>query len=158
MGSNFSINPNFQNNFDNSIQDFNKVFSTSLEQSDKSISQQSDFDKIFNSISSSKQMPIQGGAEYFVGMDSINAQKIENISDTAKMANDIGSGFSNGLKSLNSVEKQAEHDFETFASGGDISIHDVMISSQKSSLAMQMAIQLRNQMLSAYNEFKSMQF
>lgn len=158
MGSNFSINPNFQNNFDNSIQDFNKVFSTSLEQSDKSISQQSDFDKIFNSISSSKQMPIQGGAEYFVGMDSINAQKIENISDTAKMANDIGSGFSNGLKSLNSVEKQAEQDFETFASGGDISIHDVMISSQKSSLAMQMAIQLRNQMLSAYNEFKSMQF
>lgn len=158
MSSNFSINPNFQNNFDNSIQDFNKVFSTSLEQSDKSISQQSDFDKIFNSISSSKQMPIQGGAEYFVGMDSINAQKIENISDTAKMANDIGSGFSNGLKSLNSVEKQAEQDFETFASGGDISIHDVMISSQKSSLAMQMAIQLRNQMLSAYNEFKSMQF
>ena len=53
-------------------------------------------------------------------------------------------------------EKEAETAFETFASGGDISVHEVMIASQKSGLAMQMAIQLRNQMLNAYNEFKGM--
>ena len=46
--------------------------------------------------------------------------------------------------------------FETFATGGDISVHEVMIASQKSGLAMQMAIQLRNQMINAYNEFKNM--
>ena len=56
---------------------------------------------------------------------------------------------------LNTVQKQAETDFETFASGGDISVHDVMISAQKSSLSMQMAIQLRNRVLNAYNELKS---
>lgn len=158
MGANFSINPNFQNNFDNSIQEFNKVFSSSLDDVNKNISNEKDFEKIFNEITTLKQAPIQGGAQYFVGMDSINAQKIENLSDTAKMANDIKEGFSHGLNSLNNIEKQAEDDFETFASGGDISIHDVMISAQKSSLAMQMAIQLRNQMLSAYNEFKNLQF
>ena len=53
-------------------------------------------------------------------------------------------------------QRQSEKDIETFASGGDISVHQVMISAQKSALAMQMAIQLRNQMLNAYNEFKNM--
>lgn len=159
MNSNFSINPNFQmNGFDNSIQDFNKVFSNSINQSNNSLSSMSEFDKIFNDMSNSSIKPIQGNIEHFIGLDSINAQKIDNynISDTARMAQDIKKGFSNSLNDLNTVNKKAEEDFETFATGGDISVHDVMISSQKSSLAMQMAIQLRNQMLNAYNEFKNM--
>ena len=45
---------------------------------------------------------------------------------------------------------------ETFAAGGDISVHEVMIATQKSTLAMQMAIQLRNQMINAYTEFKNL--
>ena len=89
-------------------------------------------------------------------MDSINSQKIENLSPTAKMANSIGQGFSNGLSEVSNLGKEAEDAFETFATGGDISVHDVMIASQKSGLAMKMAIQLRNQMINAYNEFKNM--
>ena len=160
MAGDFNINPNFKMvNFENSIQDFNKVFSNSLNETNKAFENNSaEFEKIFNSMSQTQQMQaLQADAQYYVGMDSINAQKIENLSPTAKMAQDIGSGFSNSIKQLSSVEKQAEHDFETFASGGDISVHDVMISAQKSNLAMQMAIQLRNQMLNAYNEFKGMQ-
>ena len=157
MGSNFSINPNFQmNNFDNSIQDFNKVFSNSVDKTNHSLSSMSEFDKIFNDMSNSSAKPIQAGVEHFIGLDSINAQKIDNLSDSARMAHDIQSGFSNALNDLNAVGKKAEEDFETFATGGDISVHDVMISAQKSSLAMQMAIQLRNQMLNAYNELKNL--
>lgn len=160
MGLNFSINPDFENNFNNSINEYNKSFSNSLNNTNINPVEQSEFDKIFNEISTSKQIPLQGGAQYFIGMDAINAQKIDNynISDTARMAKDIQNGFSNGINSLNQVERKAEEDFETFASGGDISVHDVMISAQKSTLAMQMAIQLRNQMITAYNEFKNMQF
>ena len=62
----------------------------------------------------------------------------------------------NGINELNAINKQSEDDLETFASGGDISVHDVMISAEKSSLAMGMAIQLRNQAVNAYNEFKNM--
>ena len=157
MGSNFSINPNFQmNNFDNSIQDFNKVFSNSVDKTNDSLSSMSEFDKIFNDMSNSSAKPIKAGVEHFIGLDSINAQKIDNLSDSARMAHDIKSGFSNALNDLNAVGKKAEEDFETFATGGDISVHDVMISAQKSSLAMQMAIQLRNQMLNAYNELKNL--
>ena len=160
MSENFSINPNFKmGQFDNSIQEFNKAFSNSLNQTDATFNGGQSFDEIFNSIGAKNNMniaPIQAGAQYFVGMDSINAQKIENLSPTAKMAHDIGAGFKNGLNEVNAMGKAAEEAFETFASGGDISVHEVMIASQKSGLAMQMAIQLRNQMLNAYNEFKNM--
>ena len=80
--------------------------------------------------------------------EEIPKEDLENVQDL--------DSFSEGIKNLSNVEKDAEHAFETFASGGDISVHDVMIASQKSNLAMQMAIQLRNQMLNAYNEFKNM--
>ena len=155
--SGFEINPNFQmGNFTNSIDKYNEVFSNSLNETNNAFENGNEFDKIFASMSQNQPQPLQAGAQYYVGMDSINAQKIENLSPTAKMAQDIGKGFSDGIKNLSGIEKQAERDFETFASGGDISVHDVMISAQKSNLAMQMAIQLRNQMLNAYNEFNNM--
>ncbi|MBQ9150474.1 flagellar hook-basal body complex protein FliE [bacterium] len=157
MAENFSINPNFNmGQFDNSINNYNKVFSNSLNQANSALDGAQSFDEIFNSISNNQAKPLQAGTQMNVGMDSIAASKIENLSPSAKMASDIGKGFSNGLNQLNAIEKEAETAFETFASGGDISVHEVMIASQKSGLAMQMAIQLRNQMLNAYNEFKGM--
>ena len=51
MSENFSINPNFNmNQFDNSINDFNKVFSNSLNQTNREIQDSRAFDEIFNSI------------------------------------------------------------------------------------------------------------
>ena len=159
MANGFNINTNFNiGQFTNSIDDFNKVFSNSLDKANQNLNGAQSFDEIFNSVGQQAQMaPLQASAHHFVGMDSINAQKIENLSPTAKMANSIGKGFSNGISEVSNLGKAAEEAFETFATGGDISVHDVMIASQKSGLAMQMAIQLRNQMLNAYNEFKGMQ-
>lgn len=154
--NNFSINPNFQfQGFDNSITDFNKTFSQSLNDANKN------FDEVFNSMSPANnaqmsQTPLTAGIQEFQGIDTIAQSKVENLNPTAKMASDIGKGISDSLQELNTVQRNAESDFETFAAGGDISVHEVMISAQKSNLAMQMAIQLRNQALSAYNEFKSM--
>lgn len=159
MSSNFNINPNFQmNNFNNSINEFNKAFSNSINNANKALENGANFSEIFNSIGQNNEQmaPMQLGAQYFYGVDTINSQKVENLSPTAQVAKDIGSGFSNSLNELSGIEKKAEQDFETFASGGDISVHEVMISAQKSNLAMQMAIQLRSQLLNAYNEFKNM--
>ena len=75
MGLNFNINPDFENNFNNSINEYNKSFSNSLNNTNINPVEQSEFDKIFNEISTSKQIPLQGGAQYFIGMDAINAQK-----------------------------------------------------------------------------------
>lgn len=152
MAESFNINTNIKlNQFNNSIDNFNKNFSTQFDPSGAS------FDEVFNSFNEVQiKNPLQANAQMNIGIDSINAAKIENLSPTAKMANDIKKGFQNGLNEVNSLDKEAQNAFETFASGGDISVHEVMIASQKSGLAMQMAIQLRNQMINAYNEFKNM--
>lgn len=139
---NFDINTTFNpinsfEKFNNSIKDFNKI----LTENKKSLEEN-------NTASVSSFSDV---------LNSIDKKEAQNISPTQKLALDIQNGFKNGITELNTSQRQAEHDFETFASGGDISIHEVMISAEKSSLTMQMAIQLRNQMLNAYNEFKNMQ-
>ena len=157
--NNFSINTNFNmQGFDNSITSFNKILNERASQTNENLNNIASFDEVMNDIATKhSKEPIQGGVQ-FIGMDAINAQKIESLSPTAKMASDFKNSISDGLNSLNAINKQAETDLETFASGGDISVHDVMISAQKSQLAMQMAMQLRNQVISAYEEFKNMQF
>ena len=154
---NFEINTNIS-----SIDNFNKSFDKSIKNFDKQIDDASDFNEVFNSLTSSEPkntkepQKLKGSVEMFLGADAINAQKVENLSETALMARDIGQGFSNGISNLSSTQKTAEDAMETFAAGGDISVHEVMIASQKSTLAMQMAIQLRNQMINAYSEFKNL--
>ncbi len=145
MGYNFNINPNISpnfklNSFENSIQEFNKIFQNSINNVNSNIQGSKSFDEIFNDEE----------------MLSGTVTKTQNISPSAKMASDIKNGFLDGINQLNETQKSAQDAFETFASGGDISVHEVMIQSQKSNLAMQMAIQLRNQMINAYQEFKNL--
>ena len=152
----FEINTNIA-----SIDSFNKSFDNSIKNFDKQIDDASDFNEIFNSLTSNEPQntkepqKLKGSVE-FLGVDAINAQKIENLSETALMARDIGKGISGGIINLSATQKAAEDAMETFAAGGDISVHEVMIAAQKSTLAMQMAIQLRNQAVNAYNEFKNL--
>lgn len=132
----FNINTSFNTlNFDKSIDNFNKLFENSTAQFNENIGEMS-FSDVFNNIGNNET---------------------KSISPTAQMAQDIGSSLKSGIENLNSVQRKADTDFETYASGGDISVHEVMISAEKSNLAMQMAIQLRNQALNAYNDFKNMQ-
>lgn len=85
--------------------------------------------------------------------NSLNSQN-QRRSDSAveNMANDIGNAFSNSLNDVNKSQNAAYEAAETFASGGDISVHEVMIASQKANLTMQMALQMRNKLVNAYNE------
>lgn len=46
---------------------------------------------------------------------------------------------------------------QAFASGEDVALHDVMIASEKSGVAIQLATQLRNKLLEAYQEISRMQ-
>jgi len=155
--SNFDINPNFSlNGFDNSINDFNKILSNAKSNADKSLNEISTgFNDALNFVQTNNKTNLPKEADPFIGLDAINAQKIE-MSPSAKMASDIGTSLKSGLENLSAAEKKADDDFETFASGGDISVHEGMISAQKSQLALQMALQLRSQIISAYQEFKNM--
>lgn len=154
----FNINMSGLGGNTNSIADFNKIFQQNLDMVNKNIETGDSFQNIFDNVQnmqkSANPKHLQGGIEHFTGIDAISAQKVENLSDTAKMARDLGNGFKGSINSLNSQQKAAEQAFETFATGGDISVHELMIASQKSSLSMQMALQLRNQMVNAYTQLR----
>ena len=69
----------------------------------------------------------------------------------------MGKSFAQGINSVDNARKAADEAKEIFATGGDISVHEVMIAAQKASLSTQMAIQIRNRILNTYTELSQMQ-
>lgn len=70
--------------------------------------------------------------------------------------NKISSGIGGGLDSLNRTKLEADRLQEDLAMGGSTSIHEAMIAAQKAELSMQMAVQIRNRIITAYTEINSM--
>ncbi|MBR2525675.1 flagellar hook-basal body complex protein FliE [bacterium] len=85
-----------------------------------------------------------------------NQNKKLNVSPVSGLMNSIENAFSNGLNDVNEQRLKLDAMQEAFARGEDVSIHDMMIASEKSMLSMQMAMQIRNKMISAYTDLKNM--
>ena len=66
-------------------------------------------------------------------------------------ASSMGNAFSNSLNAVNNAHIMAD-----IAMGGSTSIHDAMIAAEKASLNMQMAVQVRNRLVSAYTDITQM--
>ena len=155
LGNNFSAQ--------NSIANFNKLFSQHLQQVDNNFAQiqMPDFDNLLNQKTQEMMStpPLRTGIEINAGYANIpnldlSMQEASIVSQSSieNALDGFGKSFANGIKSINQQELAAEHAVETLASGGDISVHEVMIASEKANLSMQMGLQLRNKILAAYNE------
>lgn len=129
----------------NPMQNFNNVFANQMNQINDNT------------------MTLNGGVEKTVIPDMMKVDpqlkadmQILGNEGAGKVASDFKSALSNSLTDLNSTQRNAEAALETFATGGDIDVHSVMIASQKANLSMQMAMQLRNKAIQAYNEVYKM--
>ena len=72
-------------------------------------------------------------------------------------AADFTSVFKNSLDQVNSMQKTAQATAQRFEMGDTtVSLSDAMISLQKSSIALQQTVQVRNKLVSAYQEIMSM--
>ena len=60
------------------------------------------------------------------------------------------------MNAVNDAKISADRMQEDIAMGGSTNIHDAMIAAEKASLSMQMAIQVRNRLISAYTDITSM--
>ncbi len=69
----------------------------------------------------------------------------------------FGEALNKSISNLDGVNKVAASKMEAFSSGQNIEVHDVMLSMEKSGMAMNMAVQVRNRMIDAYNEINRMQ-
>lgn len=112
---------------------------------------------------------LQGQASFELEAQTVDfAQALDTASKTVPMKdkNDptgmgnfmsqISASFGSGLDSVNKAKIEADRMQEDIAMGGPTSIHDAMIAAEKAELSMQMAIQIRNRILSAYTEINSM--
>jgi len=68
----------------------------------------------------------------------------------------IGSSLGGGLDAVNRAKLEADRMQEDLAMGGATSIHDAMIAAEKAQLSLQMAVQVRNRILTAYTEINNM--
>lgn len=80
----------------------------------------------------------------------------EGIHGPQQVADEFSNMLDKYINNVNGKHKNAAQAVETFASGGDIDIHSVMIASEKASLSMQLAMQLKSKLLTAYKEVSSM--
>ena len=70
--------------------------------------------------------------------------------------NQMGQAFTNSINAVNNQRLEANRMQEDIAMGGATDIHAAMIAAEKASLSMQMAIQVRNRLISAYTDITGM--
>ena len=91
--------------------------------------------------------------------DATKATPLKDKTDPTGMGSfmeKIGNSLGGGLDAVNRNKLEADRLQEDLAMGGPTSIHDAMIAAEKAQLSMQMAIQVRNRIISAYTEINSM--
>jgi len=94
--------------------------------------------------------------------------KINNIAslksftlDKVEEKKENGLGFGDALKEqldkVNEKQIHSEQITEAFVKGEDVEVHEVMMSSKEAYLSMQMALEVKNKLVKAYQEFNQMQ-
>jgi flagellar hook-basal body complex protein FliE len=77
-------------------------------------------------------------------------------------ATDEGGGFTgvlkNALQQVNQLNGGAEQQIGTLLNGGNTDMSSVMIAVEKADVAFQLMMQVRNKIVSAYQDIEKMQF
>ena len=69
----------------------------------------------------------------------------------------FGQALTGELNRLNDLQMTAEQGIQTYASGGNIELHQVMLQVNEAELSLQLASQMRNKMVTAYQQISQMQ-
>jgi flagellar hook-basal body complex protein FliE len=74
----------------------------------------------------------------------------------AQLADQVGQAFGQQLNHLQTLQTNADQLTQDFASGKQVSLHNVMIATNRAEMSLQLAMQLRNKALGAYQEIARM--
>ncbi|MCL5283172.1 MAG: flagellar hook-basal body complex protein FliE [Armatimonadetes bacterium] len=69
----------------------------------------------------------------------------------------FGQILSNALDEVNQEQLNAAQKVEQFSEGKNMDVHDLMITVEKANIALDMAVQVRNQIVNAYQQVMQMQ-
>ena len=135
--------------FSTSIQSFNTDFNlNAVQEYNKFLQKQDAFDFDTEATAFSKALD-----------DASKSMPLKDKTDPmglGSFANKVGNSLGSALNAVNNAKLYSEHLEEDLAMGGPTSIHDAMIAAEKAELSLQMAVQIRNRILTAYTEINSM--
>lgn len=70
--------------------------------------------------------------------------------------NSFGDILKNSLNQVNQLQLEAQKAAQTYAVGGPIELHQVMIATERAELSLELTMQIRNKLLQAYQEISRM--
>ncbi|MCM1992645.1 flagellar hook-basal body complex protein FliE [Oceanirhabdus seepicola] len=96
-----------------------------------------------------------------MNINSINSLQSFTLGNVEEKKEEKSIGFGEALKQqldkVNEKQIQSEGMTEAFVKGEDVEIHEVMMSSKEAYLSMQLALEVKNKLVKAYQEFNQMQ-
>ena len=101
---------------------------------------------------------IKSQTQAFGGMEGVNGIRPGGINPVEnKNRVEFGDVFSQAINKVNSIQQESGAMSKAYIQGDpNVSISDVMIASQKSSVAFQAATQVRNKLVEAYKDVMNM--
>jgi flagellar hook-basal body complex protein FliE len=85
-----------------------------------------------------------------------NMQKSISGSESSSKGVSFGEFLNSAIKQVDGLQKESEKLNEALAMGLTDNLHQVMIASEKASIAMQFTMQVRNKIMDAYQEIMRM--
>lgn len=87
----------------------------------------------------------------------VNAPVATNKLSPAQAQENFGEYLQSAINSVNDTQKASDVATNKLISGGNIELHEVMIASQKASIALNATLEVRNKVVEAYQEIMRMQ-
>lgn len=81
----------------------------------------------------------------------------KNVGPVGQSFNNFGDVLTNAIDSLSQKENNANQAIASLAAGEDIEIHQVMLAMQEADISFQLALEVRNKIIDAYQEVMRMQ-
>ncbi|MGL4774142.1 MAG: flagellar hook-basal body complex protein FliE [Clostridium sp.] len=90
--------------------------------------------------------------ELFINSFNENNKNVGEKSNTS-----FGDILKAGIDSVNEKQIESEKATEMLVKGEDIEIHEVMLAAEEAKIALNMAVEVRNKLVEAYQEINRMQ-
>ncbi|MBV4419144.1 flagellar hook-basal body complex protein FliE [Clostridium tyrobutyricum] len=82
--------------------------------------------------------------------DNSGTNNVSGVSDFGKL-------LKNKLDEVNSDQVQADNSIQSFVSGDNTDIHNVMMDAEQAKMSLELAVQMRNKLVDAYQELNRTQ-
>lgn len=92
-----------------------------------------------------------------LGIPETGIMPVQNAVQQNASRVDFNELLKTAVNSINETQMSADSAIEQLAAGQNIELHNVVLATQKASLTMQMALQVKNKITEAYQEIMRMQ-